>query len=269
MASSSELIDLSEVVKKWAKSAYKDIENKKQKILRQKEEREKGKLIDVMIDWSALEFHDETKWEGLVDDTSDDGTDGSGGAATSDVTTKKQPCGAMKAVILFETKFTNNTTDPQEYTIRTEKTTRSSMVTTIDRGLKLGSEVGVKVTLPGDILELNAGFRDEFLLKNSKGDTFEEQLTWSLESKIVVQPQHEADARLLVNEKKQSGDFTIKSRVSGNVRVTFTSIKDNNSFIMSTSEDIVTILKVNYFQNKYDNILLSFKAFIIKYIILH
>jgi hypothetical protein len=52
-----------------------------------------------------------------------------------------------------------------------------------------------------------------------------------------------AEASLVVDERKQKGDFTVVTRVSGPVYITFTSPRDNNSLVKSTVNDIAKIVE--------------------------
>lgn len=51
-----------------------------------------------------------------------------------------------------------------------------------------------------------------------------------------------AEASLVVDERKQAGEFAIVSRIQGQVYVTFTALMDNNSFVKETGEDISDII---------------------------
>ena len=55
------------------------------------------------------------------------------------------------------------------------------------------------------MFEANAGYHREFTLTNTDGETFEEELSWGVESCIRVKPEHVAEARLVVTERKQCG----------------------------------------------------------------
>jgi hypothetical protein len=68
-------------------------------------------------------------------------------------------------------------------------------------------------------------------------------LSWGVESLIRVNAQHVADASLIVNEKRQSGNFEIETRIRGPLYVRFTALRDNNSLIKSTSHDIGSIVR--------------------------
>ena len=64
------------------------------------------------------------------------------------------------------------------------------------------------------------------------GETFEEELNWGVESQIHVQPQHVAEATLMVDERRLNGSFVIETRLRGTVYVSFTCPRDNNSQVL-------------------------------------
>lgn len=53
--------------------------------------------------------------------------------------------------VLFQTKFTNNTDGVQEYTMRTEKKTKTTLSTNIEQGYTRGVEMSVKLSAPGEV----------------------------------------------------------------------------------------------------------------------
>ena len=79
------------------------------------------------------------------------------------------------------------------------------------------------------VLEANAGYKRELTLTNVDGEVFEEELSWGVESQIHVQPQHVAEATLMVDERRLTGSFTVETRMRGTVYVSFTSPRDNNA----------------------------------------
>jgi hypothetical protein len=99
------------------------------------------------------------------------------------------------------------------------------------------------VFIYNQVFEANAGYKREFTLTRSDSETFEEELTWGVDSLIKVDGGHVAEASLVVDERKQAGDFTIVSRIQGPVYITFTAPKDNNSFVKETGDDISEIIQ--------------------------
>ena len=103
--------------------------------------------------------------------------------------------------------------------------------------------MSVKLATPCEVFEANAGFHRELCLTDSGGQSFEEELVWSVDSIIKVPPKHKTIAKLVVSEDKFSGKFTVKTVFSGKVHVTITNIRDNNSFVKSIDGDIVDIMR--------------------------
>jgi len=79
------------------------------------------------------------------------------------------------------------------------------------------------------VFEANAGYKREFSLTKVDGEVFEEELSWGVESQIHVQPQHVAEATLMVDERRQTGSFVVETRMRGTVYVSFTAPRDNNA----------------------------------------
>lgn len=244
---SKDFINLDEVVKKWAFDEYTNTATASQKRLLQKQIKKKTKYLEPQIDWSKTRFNDSTIWSRLAeDDHGSVGNDTSAGHPQQQQQRMQMGPGRSAAPvmsILFETKFTNNTEDDQQYTMHTEKTTRSSMTTAVEKGLTRGFEMGLKLMTPCEVVEANAGYKREVTLTNIEGETFEEELTWGVESLIQVRKGQVAEASLVVNERKQSGEFQIESRISGMVYVTFTNVKENNAFVKETGNDIADIVR--------------------------
>ena len=88
--------------------------------------------------------------------------------------------------------------------MKTEKVTRSSMSTEIDRGFTKGIEMELSLKTPCEIFEANVGYKREFSLNKVEGETFEEEVSWGVEAEIEVKPHHLANACLAIEEKRQS-----------------------------------------------------------------
>lgn len=242
MANPRKVIDLQKVVKEWAEQRYDRMATRKMKRLKTK------KYVTTSIDWSEVSFVDRTEWPRLAEAAFDESEKKHDANANGPVSESKTPQLAAdsqttKASILFQTKFTNNTEGDQEYTMRTEKTTRSSCSTNIETGYTKGVEMSVTLKTPCEVFEANAGFHREISLTNSHGETIEEEVTWGVESHINVKRGYVANAKLIVDEKKYDGTFTITSRVAGTVHVSFTNVKDNNSMVYGTSDEIYAIVE--------------------------
>jgi hypothetical protein len=231
MSSSNRALNLEQVVKDWAWRRFEKRANRKELRLLAKERRASegspntgGAYIGLSIDWSEVLFEDHTDWSCLAD-------------------AENHNEGGISANVLFHTKFTNNTKEAQEYTMRTEKTTTSTASTEIETCVTKGFEIGVTLKSPCEVFEANAGYKREMSLANIQGDTFEEELHWGVESLIRVKAGHEAEAALIVKEKKQSGDFIIHTQISGTVFVKFTNTRENNAVILQTGHTVADIVE--------------------------
>lgn len=234
--SQPQVFELERAVREWAWREYDKTATKKQRQLREKETKKKTKLIEIHIDWADVHFHDETNWPRLADDRDDN--------EANDASAIQRPdTGVATCSILFNTKFSNDTEDPQEYTMRTEKTTSSTCSTDLETCFTKGYEMSVSLKSPCEIFEANAGYHREMSLTNSSGQVFEEELQWGVESQIKVKARHMAEAQLVVNEKKRSGRFTIESSMWGMIYVTFTNLRSNNELVKATGHDIAEVVK--------------------------
>ncbi len=250
----TKFVDLEQVVKNWAWREYDRTATKKQRQLREKEKKKSQSYISMKLDWSEVRFHDDTVWARLANDELDGGdenenepkqkkADEGTPAAVMATASGGSAAGTPKVSVLFHTKFTNNTKDVQEYTLRTEKTTRSTCSTSVENGFTKGVDMSINLKTPCEILEVNAGYHKEVSLTNTEGEEFEEELSWGAESVIKVKAEHVAEAQLVVNERKQAGNFTITTRIRGMVYVTFTNVKDNNALVKATGHDVSEIVE--------------------------
>lgn len=239
----SRSVNIEQVVKDWAWRQFEKRANRKERRLLAKERRASegnttgGAYVGIKIDWSEVSFVDNTDWSSLVK-TDKNENQGQG-----------RDEGTPNVSLLFQTKFTNNTQEPQEYSMRTEKVTTSTASTEIETCYTRGFEMGITLKSPCEVFEANAGYKREFSLTNVHGQTFEEELYWGVDSLIRVKAKHEAEASLIVDERKQKGDFVVNSEIWGMVYAKFYNTRENNQVIMATGHDIAEIM-VGYLEKQ-------------------
>ena len=250
---SQKFVDLEDAVEQWGWVQYdENARSKKQKQLRERMTKEHDPCIGVEIDWSRVEFRDHTTWSPLVDD--EDDADSNRNLEQGDspaVVRSSRPSDVQGSDvnILFNTEFTNDTGKEQVYTLRIDKTTRSTCTTEIEHGVTKGVDIGVALKMPGEVFEANAGFHREVTLTKTEGQTIEEELSWGAESTITVEQDKIAKAKLIVREKKQSGDFQVDTKAQGRVLISYTNRTDNNSLLFTQSGKIDFIMK-EYLESK-------------------
>lgn len=98
--------------------------------------------------------------------------------------------GTPKNHILFRSTFLNDTNREQEYNLKAERRTVSTCSFSIFEGYTTEQCVSLEleVPLPKCVLEASTGFRREYTLEQSRDKSVEEELTWSVESNIKVNP---------------------------------------------------------------------------------
>ena len=99
-----------------------------------------------------------------------------------------------KSQMLFRTHFSNNTDREQEYSLRAQRSTTTTLNFTFMRGFTKEKEGCVTFKLPNEVLEVGGGLRHEQRVDYGKDSTFETQMTWSADSTIRVAPHSKANA---------------------------------------------------------------------------
>lgn len=118
----------------------------------------------------------------------------------------------QRELCLFRTEFVNSSTLPQYFTFKTERTTTSRCDISLQRGYRIGANVDVRFTLP--LLEssrVTGGLSGELHVTKATGQTFEEVLTWGVDSQVQVDRRSRTTAALMIREKELIADLTIES----------------------------------------------------------
>ena len=205
-----DIIDIDELVKKWAKSFPLE---KDQKCLAAEQ------ILSTDINWKHFKVtHQPPKYD--------------------DERQAQRPM----THVLFTAVFSNNTDSSQVYSFNTERKTKSSCTVDISRGYVFDSHFDIKLAPPNPVIEANAGFRKELSLSRSDGGMIEEELTWSVDSQVQVPAMKKTTAALVIKEGEYSGKFVIKSTFNGKVHVSIRNRKDNSVLLTLTgkAKDIFT-----------------------------
>lgn len=131
------VVDLEEIVKRWAMEVF-DITKTKEQARIPKD------MLQWNINWKHVKFYfDQPRYDAFP-------LSGAGSG-------HKRP--HVQPQVLFRTHYSNNTDYEQEYSFKTERTTRSSCTVCIEQGFTRGFEFALKLTTPCEIAEANAGFK--------------------------------------------------------------------------------------------------------------
>lgn len=214
------IVDLEDIVKGWSKEVFEITKRGAQSKIPKE-------MLQFNINWKHVKFHfDEPQYEAVPQTF--------GGSALN--TPKFQP------QVLFRTYFTNNTDFDQEYSFKTERTTRSSCTVCVESGFTRGFEFALKLATPCEIAEANAGFKKDIAVVNIGEDTIEEELCWGVDSTIRVPPHTETTAQLIITEAQRVVNFVMETRFHGRVLVSVTDLSDNNSLVTSIEGDVAEIM---------------------------
>lgn len=122
---------------------------------------------------------------------------------------------APTAQTLFTTYFTNKTDTVQEYSFKTERTTRQSCSFSFEKSFSHEKEGGLSIKLPQDIVEIGGGIRCVQSIDCGKDKTNEEEITWGVDSTIKVQPHSKTSASLVITEAKFERTFHVNTYLRG------------------------------------------------------
>lgn len=141
-----------------------------------------------------------------------------------------------KSHVLFSAYFSNNTDQTQVYTLKTERRTCSTCALSLDKGYTYGASIDIKLVPPNPVIEANAGFHGELSMNKSTEETFEEELTWSVDNQISVPPMFKTKAELIIKEDEYGGNFKTETKFEGRISVTLRNKKDNTPITTITGD---------------------------------
>ena len=184
------IVDLDLIVEKWISYMWDKTK------LTQSSKATKCELedLDIVVNWARVELNQ------------------------SDAQFERGPNPRSQAPIaqtLFRTYFINNTNTEQEYSFKTERTTRQSCGFCFTKGFSREKEGGVTFKIPQDIIEIGGGIRSEQFVECGKDQTKEESVTWAVDSIIKVQPHTKTSASLVITELEFDRNFNLETRLKG------------------------------------------------------
>ncbi|CAF0776703.1 unnamed protein product [Brachionus calyciflorus] len=209
------IVDLDIIVEKWIMYMWEKTKTKQASKYEYED-------LEVIVNWNKVEL--------IQDDAKFDKPN----------SVKKAP----QQQTLFKTYFTNKTNSEQEYSFKTERTTRQTCGFTFTKGFSREKEGGINFKLPQDIIEISGGIRSEHSIECGKDQTKEEDITWGVDSIIKVKPFSRTCASLVINELELTRNFSLDTRLKGRLLVTLNNKKENNQFVKSFSGDIVEIIRL-------------------------
>ena len=178
------IIDLDLIVEKWISYMWDRTKSKSNKI--------DFEDLDIIVNWAKVELtQEEAKFDPQI--------------------TKNDPSNQT----LFRTYFTNKTESEQEYSFKTERVTRQICGFTFLKGFSKEKEATVTFKLPQDIVEIGGGIKSEQMVECGKDQSKEEEVSWSVDSIIRVQPRSRTQAELVITEIQLERNFSLNTFLKG------------------------------------------------------
>uniref|UniRef100_A0A0B7A713 Uncharacterized protein n=1 Tax=Arion vulgaris TaxID=1028688 RepID=A0A0B7A713_9EUPU len=203
---SLELLDLEQIVKDYAEDFMGS------------DQKRHADLENPVIDWDKMHvLYGETKY------------------------TKPEIPPTPTSHVLFSANFMNNTPKPQTYALRTERRTKSSCSITFTKIFSYGGGIQMKLTPPNPVIEANAGFQANLTKETSITQTFEQELTWSVDNEISVPPGYQTKAELVIKEDSFNGEFQVLTTFEGKVVVTYET-KKNKEHVSTVQVNLAKLL---------------------------
>nr|CAD2167254.1 unnamed protein product [Meloidogyne enterolobii] len=160
---------------------------------------------------------------------------------------------------IFKSLFTNNTSQTQTYSLKTERTSESICGVAREQGFTFGAEAELSLKIPGEIAELKTGFKHEVhfnkLTENIKSENsylgcvefgFMSFLGISRRNRvpdnnIQVPAGGQTEASIVIEEMSYRGAYSVSSSLSGVVTVNIRRLRDGQ-LVLPFTANIATIL---------------------------
>ncbi|XP_033731124.1 uncharacterized protein LOC117320722 [Pecten maximus] len=169
----------------------------------------------IDINWGYLEFkHDTVRFDIRPDGASTLPEEVGTGSAQCSPSKQGVDKDGSKNVVLYKSKYENRTPRDQQYTFSTTRETKASCTVEFQESYTKGGECNVEIKVPGDIVTIGAGLSGELAVTKTKTETFEETITWQVNTQINVAQGHTAEATVFVSERNSVADFEVKTTMS-------------------------------------------------------
>ncbi|ELT98860.1 hypothetical protein CAPTEDRAFT_195892 [Capitella teleta] len=118
---------------------------------------------------------------------------------------------------LFKTDFTNRSNVTQNFTFKTERSTKTTASVNVQTGFQVGGNFNLEFSLPTvasekiDAFKVTGGLSGQLSITKTRGKTYEESLVWSVDTQVRVSPNQKCCAKLIVCEEEFCADMIVRS----------------------------------------------------------
>lgn len=142
---------------------------------------------------------------------------------------------------IFKSLFTNNTSQSQTYSLKTERTSESVCGVAREQGFMFGAEAELSLKIPGEIAELKTGFKHEVHFNKLTENIKSETLSWAVDNNIIVPAGGQTEAAIVIEEMSYHGTYALVSSLYGLVTVCIRRLRDGQ-LVLPIAANIATIL---------------------------
>uniref|UniRef100_A0A914IC02 Uncharacterized protein n=1 Tax=Globodera rostochiensis TaxID=31243 RepID=A0A914IC02_GLORO len=142
---------------------------------------------------------------------------------------------------IFKSVFTNNTSQVQAYSLKTERSSESICGVSREQGFMFGAEAELSLKTPCEVAELKTNFKHEVHFNKLTENIKSETLVWAVDNNIVVPPGGQTEASIVIEEISYHGKYCLVSTLSGLVIISIRRIRDG-VLVMPLSANVATIM---------------------------
>ncbi|XP_060080813.1 uncharacterized protein LOC132560176 [Ylistrum balloti] len=202
-------INIEDIIKEYTWNRFR----KSKHFLRRPFYRKSNYYID--INWGYLDFnHDTVRFDIRPESTSTLPEEIASTSVESSPGKQSVDKDGSKNVVLYKSRYENKTPMDQQYTFSTTRETKASCNVEFQETYTKGAECNIEIKVPGDIVTIGAGLSGELAVTKTKSESFEETVTWEVNTQINVARGHTAEATVFVSERNSMADFEVKSTMS-------------------------------------------------------
>ncbi|VDO06326.1 unnamed protein product [Rodentolepis nana] len=144
--------------------------------------------------------------------------------------------GRPQNCVIFSSTFINSTSTEQTNSLRTEKRTTATCRLQLTKSVMRNGNISLQISPPNTLIQANGGFSKEKTLTSEKEEVMEEELSWSLDTQVVVQPGHRTKADLVITEGNYNGAFKVDTLFEGIISVVPRDKKDKPVTLITISK---------------------------------
>ena len=132
------------------------------------------------------------------------------GKPTYSVTEPTSP----QSVILFKSRFDNNSSEQQEHSFSAQSKYTALRSASLHQCFTLDGRTQLDLSLPEDVLKVTSGFGQKFSVTSGARQSIEKEQQWNVSTKIIVPGKASRTGQQSISEAKYSAPFRFVASLS-------------------------------------------------------